>query len=136
MLRALEEPLRQIVTNAGEEASVVVARVAEGTGNFGYNAQTGKYGDLVESGVLDPCGEAVGVPGVFGDESSAALQESGGGRGSAGGDAGEAIGGAGGGGGGAVAAIGDGAGVCSGASGSRLSLPDLTRQPIIFVRLL
>jgi chaperonin GroEL len=54
VLRALEEPLRQIVTNAGEEASVVVARVAEGTGNFGYNAQTGKYGDLVESGVLDP----------------------------------------------------------------------------------
>ena len=54
VLRALEEPLRQIVTNAGEEASVVVARVAEGTGNFGYNAQTGEYGDLVESGVLDP----------------------------------------------------------------------------------
>ncbi|RAS21082.1 chaperonin GroEL [Paraburkholderia bryophila] len=54
VLRALEEPLRQIVTNAGEEASVVVARVAEGSGNFGYNAQTGEYGDLVESGVLDP----------------------------------------------------------------------------------
>ncbi|CAN7374277.1 chaperonin GroEL [Paraburkholderia sp. DD10] len=54
VLRALEEPLRQIVTNAGEEASVVVAKVAEGTGNFGYNAQTGEYGDLVESGVLDP----------------------------------------------------------------------------------
>ena len=54
VLRALEEPLRQIVTNAGEEASVVVARVAEGAGNFGYNAQTGEYGDLVESGVLDP----------------------------------------------------------------------------------
>ena len=54
VLRALEEPLRQIVTNAGEEASVVVARVAEGTGNFGYNAQTGEYGDLVGSGVLDP----------------------------------------------------------------------------------
>jgi chaperonin GroEL len=54
VLRALEEPLRQIVTNAGEEASVVVARVAEGTGNFCYNAQTGEYGDLVESGVLDP----------------------------------------------------------------------------------
>ncbi|MEQ5842731.1 chaperonin GroEL [Paraburkholderia acidicola] len=52
--RALEEPLRQIVTNAGEEASVVVAKVAEGTGNFGYNAATGEYGDLVESGVLDP----------------------------------------------------------------------------------
>ncbi|MFM0025930.1 chaperonin GroEL [Paraburkholderia madseniana] len=54
VLRALEEPLRQIVTNAGEEASVVVAKVADGTGNFGYNAQTGQYGDLVESGVLDP----------------------------------------------------------------------------------
>ena len=54
VLRALEEPLRQIVTNAGEEASVVVAKVAEGSGNFGYNAQTGEYGDLVESGVLDP----------------------------------------------------------------------------------
>ncbi|WP_213777022.1 chaperonin GroEL [Caballeronia sp. dw_276] len=54
VLRALEEPLRQIVTNAGEEASVVVAKVAAGTGNFGYNAQTGEYGDLVESGVLDP----------------------------------------------------------------------------------
>ncbi|MDR8396247.1 chaperonin GroEL [Paraburkholderia sp. USG1] len=54
VLRALEEPLRQIVTNAGEEASVVVAKVAQGTGNFGYNAQTGEYGDLVESGVLDP----------------------------------------------------------------------------------
>ncbi|WCM24798.1 chaperonin GroEL [Paraburkholderia bryophila] len=54
VLRALEEPLRQIVTNAGDEASVVVARVAEGSGNFGYNAQTGEYGDLVESGVLDP----------------------------------------------------------------------------------
>ena len=54
VLRALEEPLRQIVANAGEEASVVVAKVAEGSGNFGYNAQTGEYGDLVESGVLDP----------------------------------------------------------------------------------
>lgn len=54
VLRALEEPLRQIVINAGEEASVVVARVAAGTGNFGYNAATGEYGDLVENGVLDP----------------------------------------------------------------------------------
>jgi len=54
VLRALEEPLRQIVANAGEEASVVVARVAEGTGNFGYNAATGEYGDLVEGGVVDP----------------------------------------------------------------------------------
>ncbi|BBQ00346.1 60 kDa chaperonin 2 [Burkholderia sp. SFA1] len=54
VLRALEEPLRQIVSNAGEEASVVVAKVSEGSGNFGYNAATGEYGDLVESGVLDP----------------------------------------------------------------------------------
>ncbi|WP_186067228.1 chaperonin GroEL [Burkholderia gladioli] len=54
VLRALEEPLRQIVSNAGEEASVVVAKVAEGSGNFGYNAASGEYGDLVESGVLDP----------------------------------------------------------------------------------
>jgi chaperonin GroEL len=54
VLRAMEEPLRQIVLNAGEEASVVVAKVIEGTGNFGYNAATGEYGDLVEMGVLDP----------------------------------------------------------------------------------
>jgi chaperonin GroEL len=54
VLRALEEPLRQIVANAGEEASAVVAKVSQGSGNFGYNAQTGEYGDLVESGVLDP----------------------------------------------------------------------------------
>jgi chaperonin GroEL len=54
VLRALEEPLRQIVTNAGEEASVVAAKVAQGQGNFGYDAATGEYGDLVEKGVLDP----------------------------------------------------------------------------------
>ena len=54
VLRAMEEPLRQIVTNGGEEASVVVAAVTAGTGNFGYNAQTGEYGDLVEAGVVDP----------------------------------------------------------------------------------
>ncbi|WP_027350848.1 chaperonin GroEL [Halotalea alkalilenta] len=53
-LRAFEAPLRQIVTNAGEEASVVVNRVKEGEGNFGYNAATGEYGDLAEMGVLDP----------------------------------------------------------------------------------
>lgn len=53
-LRAMEAPLRQIVTNAGEEASVIVAKIKEGSGNFGYNAQTGEYGDLVEMGVLDP----------------------------------------------------------------------------------
>ncbi len=52
--RALEEPLRQIVANAGGEPSVVAAKVADGSGNFGYNAATGEYGDLVESGVLDP----------------------------------------------------------------------------------
>ena len=54
VLRAIEEPLRQIVTNAGEEASVIVAKVAEGKGNFGYNAANGEYGDLVEMGVVDP----------------------------------------------------------------------------------
>jgi len=52
--RALEEPLRQIVANAGAEASVVMQKVAEGTGNFGYNATTGEYGDLVSMGILDP----------------------------------------------------------------------------------
>ncbi|AJC19549.1 chaperonin GroEL [Pandoraea pulmonicola] len=54
VLRAMEEPLRQIVANGGEEASVVVAKVVEGKGNFGYNASTGEYGDLVEMGVVDP----------------------------------------------------------------------------------
>ena len=54
ILRAVEEPLRTIVTNAGEEASVIVNRVLEGKGNFGYNAATGEYADLVEQGVLDP----------------------------------------------------------------------------------
>lgn len=54
VLRAMEEPLRQIVTNAGDEASVVVANVIAGNGNYGYNASTGEYGDLVEMGVLDP----------------------------------------------------------------------------------
>jgi chaperonin GroEL len=52
--RAVEEPLRQIVRNAGEEPAVVVQRVLEGAGNFGYNAATGQYGDLVAMGVLDP----------------------------------------------------------------------------------
>ena len=55
VLRALEEPLRQIVRNAGEEPSVVLQRVVEGEGTFGYNAATGEYGDLVQMGVLDPC---------------------------------------------------------------------------------
>src|SRR6201991_4064120 len=53
-LRAMEEPLRQIVTNGGEEASVVVAAVAAGQGNYGYNAATGEYVDLVDAGVVDP----------------------------------------------------------------------------------
>jgi len=52
--RALEEPLRQIVANAGAEPSVVLNKVAEGKGNFGFNAQTEQFGDLVEMGVLDP----------------------------------------------------------------------------------
>ncbi len=52
--RALEAPLRAIVANAGEEPSVVVAKVADAKGNFGYNAATGEYGDLVEIGVVDP----------------------------------------------------------------------------------
>ena len=54
VLKAIEAPLRQIVANAGDEPSVVVNKVLEGTGNYGYNAATGEYGDLVELGVLDP----------------------------------------------------------------------------------
>ncbi len=54
ILRALEEPMRQIVANSGDEPSVVVNKVVEGKGNYGYNAQTGQYGDLVEMGVVDP----------------------------------------------------------------------------------
>jgi len=52
--RAMEEPLRQIVANAGAEASVVLHKVADGTGNFGFNAATEEYGDLVQMGILDP----------------------------------------------------------------------------------
>jgi chaperonin GroEL len=52
--RALEEPLRQIVANAGGEPSIVVDRVVSGAGNFGYNAATGEFGDLVAMGVIDP----------------------------------------------------------------------------------
>jgi chaperonin GroEL len=52
--RAMEEPLRQIVANAGGESSVVLNKVAENEGNFGYNAATGEYGDLVAMGILDP----------------------------------------------------------------------------------
>jgi len=54
VIRAIEQPLREIARNAGDEPSVVVAKVLEGKGNFGYNAQTGEYGDLVAMGVLDP----------------------------------------------------------------------------------
>ncbi len=52
--RAMEAPLRQIVTNAGEEASVVLNKVKEGSGNFGYNAASGEYGDMLAMGILDP----------------------------------------------------------------------------------
>ncbi|HSN19732.1 MAG TPA: chaperonin GroEL [Usitatibacter sp.] len=54
VLRALEQPLREIARNAGEEPSVVINKVLEGKGNFGFNAQTGEYGDMVGMGVLDP----------------------------------------------------------------------------------
>ncbi|MCC6852909.1 MAG: chaperonin GroEL, partial [Rubrivivax sp.] len=54
VLRAVEQPLREIVANAGDEPSVVINKVLEGKGNFGYNAQTGAYGDLIEMGILDP----------------------------------------------------------------------------------
>ena len=50
----MQPPLRQIVQNAGDEPSVVVAKVREGKGNFGYNASNGEYGDMVELGILDP----------------------------------------------------------------------------------
>ena len=52
--RAMEEPMRQIVANAGDEASVVVNKVGEGKDTFGYNAATGEYGDMIEMGILDP----------------------------------------------------------------------------------
>jgi chaperonin GroEL len=52
--RSIEEPLRQIVENAGEDAAVVLNRVKEGKGSFGYNAATGDFGDMIESGILDP----------------------------------------------------------------------------------
>ena len=52
--RAMEAPLRQIVANAGDEPSVVADQVKKGTGNFGYNAATGVYGDMIEMGILDP----------------------------------------------------------------------------------
>ncbi len=52
--RAIEEPLRQIAANAGDEGSIVVQKVRDGKGSFGYNAATGEYGDLIEMGVIDP----------------------------------------------------------------------------------
>ena len=52
--RAMQEPLRQIVTNSGDEASVVLNEVAAGKGNYGYNAASGEYGDMIEMGILDP----------------------------------------------------------------------------------
>ena len=54
LTRAVEEPLRQIVDNAGEDAAVVLNRVKEGKGAFGYNAATDQYGDMIELGILDP----------------------------------------------------------------------------------
>ena len=53
-LRAMEGPLRQIVDNAGDEASVVLDKVRQGEGNFGFNAANGEYGDMIEMGILDP----------------------------------------------------------------------------------
>jgi chaperonin GroEL len=53
-VRAMEAPLREIVTNCGEEPSVILNKVLDGKGNFGYNAQTGEFGDMIEMGILDP----------------------------------------------------------------------------------
>ena len=53
-LRAMEAPLREIVTNAGEEPSVILNKVKDGSGNFGYNAANGEFGDMIEFGILDP----------------------------------------------------------------------------------
>jgi chaperonin GroEL len=52
--RSIEEPLRQIVANAGEDAAVVLADVKKGKGTYGYNAATGEYGDMLDMGILDP----------------------------------------------------------------------------------
>jgi len=54
LARSIEEPLRQIVENAGEDAAVILNRVKEGKGSFGYNAATGHFGDMIEAGILDP----------------------------------------------------------------------------------
>jgi chaperonin GroEL len=53
-LRAMEEPLRQICTNAGEDAAVILNTVAANKGDYGYNAATGEYGNMIEMGILDP----------------------------------------------------------------------------------
>ena len=53
-LRAMEEPLREIVVNAGLEASVILNNVKEHRGNYGFNAQTAEYGDMIAMGILDP----------------------------------------------------------------------------------
>jgi len=52
--RAMEEPLRQIVANSGQEASVIVNKIKEGSGSYGYNASTEEFGDMIEMGILDP----------------------------------------------------------------------------------
>ena len=54
LARSIEEPLRQIVENAGEDAAVVLNAVKAGKGAYGYNAATGQYGDMLEAGILDP----------------------------------------------------------------------------------
>jgi chaperonin GroEL len=54
VLRAVEQPLREIVANAGDEPSVVINKVLEGKGNYGFNAANGTYGDMIEMGILDP----------------------------------------------------------------------------------
>ena len=54
LLRSVTQPLRQIVANSGEEASVILDKVKEGKGNYGFNAATGEYGDMIEMGILDP----------------------------------------------------------------------------------
>jgi chaperonin GroEL len=52
--KAFEAPLRQIVSNAGEESSVIVANVKDGEGSYGFNAATGEFGDMIDMGILDP----------------------------------------------------------------------------------
>jgi chaperonin GroEL len=54
LARAIEEPLRQIVENAGEDAAVILNAVKAGQGSYGYNAASGQFGDLIEAGILDP----------------------------------------------------------------------------------